>query len=173
MNSISFGNLTTNMQTTPELEQRMQSQENFTAIDKEKLKQDTVEIASKAGEQVKDNFIIKALKSIGVEDPKKTLKSVAYTILTMTGVAILGNRLSNKTADLGIYIDKVLKGDGFKWLQNIGNSFKKAKTGVGNLLKKSDTINDLAKTLKEKNYQQKTFGQKAIVRVKITNSQAP
>ena len=119
--SISFGNLTTNnSQINPELQKRIESQENFTAIDTEKLKQDTVEIASKAGEQVKDNFVFRILKNLGVEDPKKFLKSVGLTALTVAGFALLGNKTSKHTAQLGIAVDEFLQKGKGKWIGEIG-----------------------------------------------------
>ena len=61
MDKLSFGNLTTNTQNiSPQMQQRLESGENFTAIDKEKLKQDTVEITQNA---VKENFVFKISSS--------------------------------------------------------------------------------------------------------------
>ena len=150
MSSISFGNLSTNnKQTTPELEKRLQSQENFTAVDTEKLKQDTVELASKATEQVKDNFVFRILRNLGVEDPKKFVKSVIYTIIAVAGVAILGNKMSNKFADLGLKCDEILQSDKFKWARNLGEKMQAGKNKISGFFKKSKTIEDLTNTLKE------------------------
>lgn len=152
MSNISFGNLTTNnSQINPELQKRIESQENFTAIDTDKLKQDTVELANKAGEKakenVKDNFVFRILKNLGVEEPKKFLKSVAYTTITIAGIAIFGNKMSNKFADLGLKCDELLQGDGFKWARNIGEGLRKGKNNTVNFLKKSKTIENIIDTL--------------------------
>ena len=76
MSNVSFGNLSNNQQLSPAIEQRVQSQENFGAVDREKLKQDTVEIAKNTQERVKENFVFRILKNtFGIEDPKKFLIS--------------------------------------------------------------------------------------------------
>jgi len=113
-----------------EVKKRLQSQENFTSLDADKLKQDTVEIASKAGESiqdsVKENWFYKQLRHFGVKDPKKLIKSVTFAIATTVGLAILGNKMSNKTAELGQTIgdDIIAKTAPYKWLQNCGNRIK-------------------------------------------------
>lgn len=151
MSNISFGNITAQKEyINPEIEKRNQSQENFGAtIDKEKLKQDTVEIATKAEQQVKDNFVFRIMRNLGVKEPKKLLKSIAYTFIAVAGVAIFGNKMSNKFADLGLKADDMLQGDGFKWARNIGSKIKTTKTNVGKFLKShSKTIDDITTTLK-------------------------
>lgn len=151
MSSISFGNITAQKEyINPEIEKRNQSQENFGAtIDKEKLKQDTVEFATKAEQQVKDNFIFRILRNLGVKEPKKLLKSIAYTAIAIAGVAIFGNKMSNKFADLGLKADDILQGDGFKWARNIGSKIKNTKANAGNFLKShSKTVDDVTTTLK-------------------------
>ena len=146
MTRISFGNLN-NAQMTPEMEKRLQSQENFTAIDTQKLKQDTVELTKKAG---KENFIFKIMRSFGVEDPKKTLKALGMTLLTVVVSALIGNKTSNLTAKLGLSADDLLKKDGFKWLNSIGNGLKKAKKNVGSFLTKHfKSADDIATTLSD------------------------
>lgn len=154
MGNISFGNLTTNnTQLPPELLKRAESQENFTALNKEKLKQDTVEIASKASEKakenVKDNFIFRILKNLGVEEPKKFLKSLAYTTITIVGIAVFGNKMSNKFADWGLKCDEILQGDGFKWARNASKKLGNIKNNISNFFKKSKTINDITSTLSD------------------------
>lgn len=151
MNNISFGNVTAQKEyINPEIEKRNQSQENFGAtIDKEKLKQDTVEFATKAEQQVKDNFVFRIMRNLGVKEPKKLLKSIGYTTVTIAGIAVFGNKMSNKFADLGLKADDMLQGDGFKWARNIGEGLKKTKTKVGSFLKShSKTFDDVTTTLK-------------------------
>jgi len=147
MDTISFGNLTTqNTQMTPEMQKRIESQENFTAIDTEKLKQDTVELTSKAQNAVKENFIFRALRNIGVEDPKKTLKSIAYTAITVVGVAAFGNKFSNKFADLGLKVDDLVKKSNF--LTNTGKKLSDGKKAVSKFLKgRKGVVGDIARTL--------------------------
>lgn len=148
MSNISFENSSNiKMQNlSPEMQNRLQSEENFGAIDKEKLKQDTVELTTKASEQVKDNFIFRALKNIGVEDPKKTLKSIAYTALTVITVATLGNKFSNKFADLGLKVDDLTKNS--KFLGSISDKLSNCKKAISNFFKsRKGVIGDLANTL--------------------------
>lgn len=146
--SISFGNLTTNnSQINPELQKRIESQENFTAIDTEKLKQDTVEIASKAGEQVKDNFVFRILKNLGVEDPKKFLKSVGLTALTVAGFALLGNKTSKHTAQLGITIDNFIQNGKGKWIGEFGEKISKGIKKVTKPIKNIPLVGEISEAL--------------------------
>ncbi len=158
MSSISFGNLTTNnQQLSPELQKRIESQENFTAIDKEKLKQDTVELTAKAQEKVKDNFIFRILRNLGVEDPKKFLISVGLTFATIVGFAFLGNKSSNFTAKLGTMVDEWLKKPKMKWVSDIGGKISGFFGGIGKKVKNAFPLIDeisqkvKAKAIKPKN----------------------
>ena len=90
------------------VKQRYESEENFTALDKEKLKQDTVEIASRAKDNANDNFVFRTLRNFGVDDPKKFLKSVGLSVLTVILVAITCNKASNPARKLGHSIDNFL-----------------------------------------------------------------
>ncbi len=130
MEALSFRN--NYIQSQPDnVQKRLESDENFTALDTEKLKQDTVEIASKATGNVKDSvndtWIVKQLKRLGVENPKKLMKSIALAVITTVGFAYLGNKLSNKTADLGQTIgdDLIGKSKPYKLLQKGGEWLKK------------------------------------------------
>lgn len=154
MSNISFGNLTSNnTHTSPELKKRIDSQENFTAIDKEKIKQDTVELANKAGEKakenVKDNFVFRILRNLGVEDPKKFLKSVGLTALTIGGFALLGNKTSKYTAQFGTVVDEFLQNGKGKWIGKIGkkisNGFKKITEPITNIKLVSEISGVLSK----------------------------
>ena len=148
MSNVSFGNLTTNnSQINPELQKRIESQENFTAIDTEKLKQDTVEIASKAGEQVKDNFVFRILKNLGVEDPKKFLKSVGLTALTVAGFALLGNKTSKHTAQLGITIDNFIQNGKGKWIGEFGEKISKGIKKVTKPIKNIPLVGEISEAL--------------------------
>ena len=104
MEALSFGNNVASKK-PDEVVRRLENQENFTAIDSEKLKQDTVELANKTKENANENIIFKTLRKIGVNDPKKTLKSLGLSILTVITVAILGNKLSTPSYKLGNKID--------------------------------------------------------------------
>ena len=147
MNSISFGNLSaSNRSITPEMEKRIQSQENFTAIDKEKLKQDTVELTQNT---VKENFIFKTLRNtFGVKDPKKFLTSLGLTAITVVGFAVGGNATIKKMTKAGLKVDDILKGN--KLYNSITSTLKKGTDAVGNFFKKSKTINDVTDKLKNK-----------------------
>ena len=108
----------------PDMQRKMSNQE-FTALDTEKLKKDSVELANKAKENANENFIFKTLRNIGVENPQKTLKSLAYSVAAVVIVAILGNKLTMPANKLGDGIDKVLTGD---------NIFGKCRSSIIDLL---------------------------------------
>ena len=147
MDKLSFGNLTTNTQNiSPQMQQRLESGENFTAIDKEKLKQDTVEITQNA---VKENFVFKILRNtFGVKDPKKFLTSLGLTTVTVIGFATAGNMSVKKMTQLGLNVDEILGKNGL--YQSITSFFKKGTDGIGNFFKKFKTVNDVVDTLKNK-----------------------
>ncbi len=138
------------MQYNPQ--QTEQNPNNFGAIDINAISQDTAQLTQKAGEQIKENWFFKMLrKTFGVKDPKKTTISIALTVATVVGCAILGNKLSDKTADLGLKVDeKILGKKGGSIFSKIGKGLSKAKSKIGKFLKKSKTINDISDTLKNR-----------------------
>lgn len=154
MDKISFKNNLNTIQNpqNAELQQRMQSQENFGAIDKDKLKQDTVELANKTKETAKENFIFRGLKNLGVKDPKKFLKSVGLTLVTTIGFAALGKRTLKTMTKAGIGVDDVLLNkDNFlgKIYCSVTDGLGKAKTKVAGLFKKSKTVKEVSDTLSD------------------------
>lgn len=150
MNDISAANLYPTQNVSPEVLKKVQSDESFGALDTEKIKQDTVEIAAKAKEQAKENFVFRIMRNLGVEEPKKLLVSLGCTAATMVGFAVLGNKMSSKFAKLGLKIDDTLQGDSFKWARNIGKKIKDTKNGVSGFLRKhSKSFDDIATTLKD------------------------
>ena len=127
MSSISFGNLSTsNRSIPPEMEKRIQSQENFTAIDKEKLKQDTVELTNKAQESVKENFIFRTMRNIfGIKEPKKFLISLGLTAVTALGFARLGNKYNKQIIEFSQKVDDyVQKAPVFKKIGDFTDGIK-------------------------------------------------
>lgn len=151
MNNVNFGNLT--YQNTTKKMQNPASSQEFGAIDKAKLQQDAVEISSKAKdkatEEVKENFIFRTLRNtFHVEDPKKFLVSLGLTVGTVVGGAVLGNRLSNSTANLGNKVDKFLEGN--KTYNAIGDALNGAKKKVSKQLNKSKTVQDITETFKNR-----------------------
>lgn len=139
---------------SPELKKRLEAQENFGAIDREKLQQDAVELSQKAQDSVKENFIFKTLRNVfGVKDPKKFLKSVGITVASVIAVAFVGNKLSNKTADWGIKLDELLSGESViaKGYKKISGGLKKASDSVKGFFLKSKTIDDVATAVKKEN----------------------
>lgn len=149
MSSVSFGNLNTaSANMSPELEKRVQSQENFGAIDSEKLKQDAVEISKKAIDNTKENVLIRGLKHIGIKDPKKFFKTLGWTVVTAVGVAVAGNKLTSPAAKLADSIDKVLTSDGNilgktrNFLVNNGSNLLKNISKKRPKLKVEDAIKD-------------------------------
>ena len=108
----------------PDMQKRMSNQE-FTALDTEKLKKDSVELANKAKENANENWLFRTMRNIGIKEPKKTLKSLLFSIVTIIGVAYLGNKLSTPADKLGNQIDDILTGD---------NIIGKCRNGIINLL---------------------------------------
>ncbi len=150
MDKISFKNNVIPNQTnqTPEIQQRMQSQENFGAVDREKLKQDTVELANKTKAGAKENFIFRGLKNFGVEDPKKFLVSCGLTLATIVGFATLGKKSLKTMTNAGINIDEKLANSNI--YKKIGGFFADTKSKIGNFFKKSDTIKEASDILSDK-----------------------
>ncbi|MBR2068417.1 MAG: hypothetical protein IJ877_01515 [Candidatus Gastranaerophilales bacterium] len=130
---------------SPDVQKRLESEENFTSIDKEKLKQDTVELANKTKNDAKDNFITKTFKGLGIENPKRFFISLGLTIATVVGLGFLANKTSNKMAELGQKVDDVLLNS--KLYTGVSGFFKGIKDRVVNFLRKSDTIDDVFDTL--------------------------
>ena len=80
--------------------------ESFSAIDKEKLKKDTVELTQNT---VKENFIFRILRdTFGIKDPKKCLNSIFLTAVATIGVATLGNKSVKFMANMGLKVDDFL-----------------------------------------------------------------
>ena len=138
---------------SPELQRRLESQENFTGYTTDRLKEDAVEIGNKAKKEVKKNWIVKALNDIGVEDPKKLFTSIGLVIATTIGLAFLGNKMSNKTADFGLKVDEFAKNS--KIYQGISNFFKSGKDKTVDFLKKFKTTNNILETFKTNRARQK------------------
>lgn len=147
---ISFGNLTTNNnQIIPELQKRIESQENFTAIDTEKLKQDTVELAKNAKDtaqtKVEENFIYKTLRNVfGIQDPKKFLISAGLMIATTLGFAALGNKFNKQIIDFSHNIDDIVKNAPI--FKKIGNFTDGIKKNIGDFFNQFDWAKDIKET---------------------------
>ena len=120
---------------------------NFGAIDTEKLKQDTAEIAEK---QVKENWLFRTLRNtFGIQDPKKFTISAALTLVTVIGCAILGNKVVNKTTEEGIKVGEKLTGN--KFYNTVSTKLKNAAQGVKNfVLEHSKTAKNISETLKDR-----------------------
>ena len=152
MSNVSFGNLANTQQLSPAIEQRIQSQENFGAIDKEKLKQDTIEIAKNAHEHVEDNFIFRILKNtFGIEDPKKFLVSAGLLVGTVFSFAALGNKFNKQIIEFSQNIDDIISKN--KTAQKIGNAISEAKTKTLDFFKKFKFTNDIIETYKKRKAQ--------------------
>lgn len=126
--------------------------QNFTAVDTQKLKQDAVELSSKAAENVEENSPFSMVKdTMGIDfknHPKRTIISLALTAATVIGLAVLGNsKFSTKTmVGLGHSVDDVLKNNTV--YTGIAKFFTNAKTSVVDFLTKSKTIKNIFETLK-------------------------
>ena len=124
MDTISFKSYAAEIK-NQELQNRMGSKENFGAIDKEKIKQDTIELANKTKENAKENFIFRGLRNLGVNDPKKLLISCGLTLVTIVGFATLGKKTLPKMSELGIKLDDTLANN--KTYQGISGFFTNIK----------------------------------------------
>ena len=139
-------NINTN---SPIVQKRLNSGENFGALDTKKIQQDTAEFAKKQTEEIKkENFVFRILRNLGVDNPKKFFISLGLTIATTVGLAFIGNKMSGKTANWGIEVDKFLKDK--KWFQNLSTGFSNKKQSLINTLKKSKTFDDIYTTFKTK-----------------------
>ena len=128
--------------------------ENFGAVDLNAVKEDTVQLAQKTGDDIKnENWLFRTLRNtFGVKDPKKLLISVGLTLMTVIGCAYLGNKMSDKTAEFGLKVDeKILGKDGKSIWARIGKSLSSAKSNAIKWARKhSKTIDDLADTFQNK-----------------------
>lgn len=146
MSNVSFGNLSNNQQLSPAIEQRVQSQENFGAVDREKLKQDTVEIAKNTHERVKENFVFRILKNtFGIEDPKKFLISAGLMIGTVLSFAALGNKFNKQIIAFSQNIDKKILNSEF--FGNISTGIGKIKQGISGFFDKFNFTKNLKNNL--------------------------
>jgi len=141
MGNISFGNLSNQQMLSPELQKRIESQENFTAIDAGKLKQDTVEITKKV---VKENFIYRALRNFGVEDPKKFLKSVGLTAITIAGFTAMGSRFNKQIIEFSHKVDDFVKKT--PAIKSIGDFGSKIKKRIGDFFDGFSFTKDIKET---------------------------
>ena len=136
-----------------------QQQGNFGAIDTEKLKQDTTEIAQKTGEQIKENWVFRTLRNtFGVKEPKKFLISLGATLATVVGCAFIGNKLASKTAKLGLKVDDKILGTGRdSIIARAKNHLAVSKSRIGNFIRRhSKTADDIADTLKNRHAKPKS-----------------
>ncbi len=148
MDNVSFKSSNTNNINSPQIQQRLDSKENFTALDKEKLKQDTAEFASKEIEKEKNGFFGRMIRNINPNGVKKFLTALGLTLGTVFFGAALANKSSNKMAQLGLKIDDLLLNN--KTYQSITDAIKKQKEKIGRFLRKSDTIKDIEETFKNR-----------------------
>ncbi len=148
MNNVSLQN-NPNINQQQRVLEKQANQPEFSAIDKEKIKQDTLEIAQQGHEAVKENWIFSTLRNVfHIEDPKKFLTSLGLTLGTVVGLAYLGNKSVNKMADLGLKVDDMLANSSI--YKGAGNFFKSIKDKTLKTLGKSKTIADILDTLKNR-----------------------
>ncbi len=154
MSSVSFQNSNINQINSPEIQQRLDSKENFTALDKEKLKQDTAEFAKKEIEKSKNGFFGRMINNIGSDNIKKFFTSLALTAGTVFIGAAIANKSSNKMAQLGLNVDAFLNKSNL--YKSITSGISKKKESIGNFLKNhSKTIDDISETLKNRKAKQR------------------
>ncbi len=125
------------------------NQQNFGAIDTERIKQDTVELTNKATEQAKGNGFVRAVKNIfGGRGFKRFMTSLGLTLGTVVGLAVLGNsKISvHKLPEIGIKVGEALDNNGL--YKSITGFFKKGKDRALNVLRKSKSFQDIEHTLK-------------------------
>ncbi len=154
MNNINYQNLNTNTQNiNPELRKRLdENQENYTALDKEQIKGDAVQLANKAKENLQENFAFRFLRGIGVKNPKK-FTSITLAIATVIGMAFAGNKLAAPSAKLGEAIDGVLLNKSNvlgKIYGNISDFLSNTKKGITNQLTKIPVFADIKDTMQNR-----------------------
>ncbi len=154
-NNMAFGMMTNQPAMQKKQQQNSQNvvnpynQQNFGAIDTEKIKQDTVELAGRASEQANDNGFVKAAKNIvGGKGFKKFMTSLGLTFGTVVGLAALGNSKFSvhKLPEIGINVAESLDNNGL--YKSITGFFKKGKDGTLDILRKSKSFQDIEHTLK-------------------------
>ena len=126
---------------------------NFGAVDINSVKQDTVELAQKTSDEIKnENWLFRNLRNLGVKDPKKFLISAGFTLATVVGCAVLGNKMSDKTAKWGLKVDeKILGKDGNSIFARIGKGLSGAKKSAIKFARKhSKTVDDIADTMQNR-----------------------
>ena len=145
MNTINFTNNIQSNSLSSEVNRRLEDKENFTALDKEQLKQDTINLAKNTHEQVKDNFIFRILRNtFGVEDPKKFLISAGLTIITTLSFAALGNKFNKQIIGFSHKIDDFIGNN--QLTKNISSKISCAKKGIVDFLNKFNFTKDLIET---------------------------
>ena len=160
MNSVNYTNLNTgNQALNPDINKKLQNNGAYGALDKEKLKQDTVQIAQDAKQNVKENFIYRTMRDLGCEDPKKTLKSLAMSLVAVVGFAVMGNKLSTPSAKLGEKIDDIFL-DNSKLLGKVYGAFTgaldKIKGLLSNTVGKLNIVQDIKETLSKRRLSMET-----------------
>ena len=128
-------------------QQNQKKQENFTAIDKEQLKQDAVELGGKAQQAVKDNWFVEKLKAFGIEDPKKKMKSILYTVLTIAALYAFGNCTINFFTKSGNKFENLFKDK--KWFTGLRSAMGGAKNKVKDFFSNNKLTKDLASNVSE------------------------
>ena len=149
MNTINFTNNIQSNSLSSEVNRRLENKENFTALDKEQLKQDTINLAKNTHEQVKDNFIFRILRNtFGVEDPKKFLISAGLTIITTLSFAALGNKFNKQIIGFSHKIDDFIGNN--QLTKNISSKISCAKKGIVDFLNKFNFTKDLVETFRKR-----------------------
>ena len=149
MNNISLQNSNTLKLQQQKALEKQANQPEFSAIDKDKIKQDTVELAQQGHEAVKENWIFSTLRNVfHIKDPKKFLTSLGLTLATVVGLAYIGNKSVNKMTDLGQKVDDFLVDN--KFYKGISSFFENAKNKTVETLRKSKTIDDIFDTMQNR-----------------------
>ena len=148
MNNVSLQN-NPNINQQQRVLEKQANQPEFSAIDKEKIKQDTLEIAQQGHEAVKENWVFSTLRNVfHIEDPKKFLTSLGLTLGTVVGLAYLGNKSVGKMADLGLKVDDMLANN--KLYQSMSQLFKTAKNKTVDTLSQSKTMSEVFDAVKNR-----------------------
>ena len=156
---VSFQNSSNLQINNPEFQKRAESQENFTALDKQKISQDMLELSEKAPKDMQESWLFRIMRNtFGIKEPKKVLKAIGLTIGTVIGLGFIGNKLSLPTDKLGNTIDDfLLKGDNIlsKGYRAISGALTNLKSNIATKLEnsKSNTIKDIYTTLSTKKAQ--------------------
>ncbi len=147
MTTINFRANTPEYYQEQKLQQQNKANQEFTALDKDQLKQDAVDLGGKAQEAVKDNWFVEKLKAFGINDPKKKLKSIIFAVATVVALGFFGNKTMSFFAKAGNDFEGLFKDT--KWFKKITGAMSGTKNKVSDFLLNNKVTGELANNIKD------------------------